>query len=190
MKKQLICFLFLAFSFSFVYGQEQPDTLAFDFYESTLGFATSEELATLFFTSALKRDSLNKFFSPVDVFLYMIARSGITDKEKAYKDVYFNFNKFEKERNLNTKSLLDNFDSHKMDSSNTKIDTVESKIQTLPGNNGRFKSADITIKFSSGNSKYTLLLEDCGRIKGKWFIMTPFILWMGKERGSSSGSKQ
>lgn len=189
MKKHFICFLFLTCSASFAYSQEQRDTLEFDFHESMLGFSSPEELATLFFNSALKRDSLNKYFSPVDIFLYMIARSAITDKEKAYKDTYYHFKKFEDERRLYTKSLLDNLDANKMDSSNTKIDTVEYTISDLPGHNGKFKSADITIKFSSHNSKYSLLLDDCGRIKGKWFIMTPYILWQGKEK-SSSGSNQ
>jgi len=181
MKKIIICFTFSSAVSWSANAQQQRDTIEFDFHEETIGFKSPKALATKFFNAALRKQDLNKYFGPLDVFLYMIARSGIKDKEKAYQGVYYNFNKFTEERNIYCKALLDNFDSNKMDSTNTKIDTVIYTVDTIPGQKGKFKSADIKIRFISNNTKYFIQLDDCGQIKGKWFIMTPYILWMGKD---------
>lgn len=183
MANRIICILLFSGVFSFASAQSQRDTASqFDFYEHMIGFNSPDELATLFFNAALKKDSLTKYFSPLEVFMYLIENSGVKDKEKAYTETYYHFRKFEANRSEYTTALLEHFDAEKMDSANTVIDTIEYKIEDIPGQNGKFKSADIKIKFSSNQTKYSIQLDDCGQVKGKWFIMTPFILWMGKEK--------
>ena len=181
-KKIIIFSFFISMLISFANGQSIPATASqYDFYEHMIGYNSPDELATLFFNAALKKDSLTKYYSPIEVFMYLIENSEVKDKEKAYQETYFLFRKFEESRREYITALLDHFYAEKMDSSNTVIDTIEYKIEDIPGQNGRFKSADIKIRFTSNQSKYSIQLDDCGQIKGKWFIMTPFILWLGKQ---------
>lgn len=152
----------------------------FDFDSSKMGCASPEDLGTVFFKTLQDGDSVQKLFANQDVFGYMITHAGRKNSDTGLLTVFHKWNEYEEQRNIYVRQLLDNIAANKIDMKNAKLVKVDYSVESIVGQEGKVNASDIEILFSHGAAKYSVLLDDCGQVKGKWFIMTPYILWNGK----------
>jgi hypothetical protein len=152
--------------------------LQYDFDTAGYGFDNPDALGRAFFEELRGARELRKFFSTIEVFNYMIALSDMKHGETARLAAGVHWQQFEAQREQYCKQLLDNLDNQGFDMA--LAEPVEIRYDVERVNDSSVMASDIEILFSLDGDLYSILLDDCGRVKGKWFLMTPFVLWQGK----------
>jgi len=155
----------------------QPKYLEYDFDTAGYGYDSPRQLGNAFFEELQGGRDLNKFFSTMQVYNYMIVQSDMGKAQTALAATEHYWKEFEAQREQYCRQLFDNIDSRHMDMSAAMLEDVRYEVQRV--NDTGTMASDIEILFRYGADTYSILLDDCGQVKGKWFLMTPFILWQG-----------
>ena len=170
---------------SFAHGQVlRHEYLKYDFDTTGFGYNDPVGLGNAFFTELQQGRNLVRFFSTIQVFNYMITLSDMRHEKTMMAATDFYWKEFEAQRDLYCQQLLDNLDSRNINMQEATLDDVKYDIQRV--NDTGVLASDIELIISYKETRYSVLLDDCGQVKGKWFLMTPFVLWQGKvgEAGS------
>ncbi|GEM_PF-3779512 len=161
----------------------------YDFDSSKVGFYTPDELGMAFFKELQGEREMKKLFSTKEVYYYMIHHAQMKHGQTVIAATDFYWNELEQQREQYCKQLLENIDSRKMDMKSATLQNIRSKVEKLDVKDEEVYASDIEIIFRYENALYSILLDDCGKVKGKWFVMTPFVLWQGQVSEKQANEK-
>lgn len=162
--------------------QTKDSTASYDFDAKTIGFANPKDLGQSFFESLKTgQEGLSKYFVTQSVYLYVISISKSGNKEQAIDSIKTRWKQFEDIMSYSCKGTYASIKAINLNLNNAVIDTIEYKIDDMPGFDGKLKASPVIIHFTVDKNHYALSLGDCGSVKEKWFIMTPYIKWLGQQ---------
>lgn len=164
----------------------------FDFDETKMGYNSPQQLADSFFVSLQRGEDLMKHFSTRHVFFYMINNAGRKNAGTALAATDAYWDEFVKLRQQYCRQLYDNLIANHIDPGKMHLDSVLFNTEDVAGQEGKLQAANIELIIGFNQKEYSVLLQDCGSVKGKWFVMAPFVFWQGEKsrNGLSSGKNQ
>jgi hypothetical protein len=166
----------------------RPEYLAYEFDTTGFGFDTPDQLGRAFFRELQTTRDLDRFFSTIEVYKYMVVHAGMKHGKTVLKATEYYWQQFESERRLYCRQLLDNLDSRQMDMTRAVLKDLRFDVERV--NDSDVMASDIELLFDYEGDTYSILLDDCGQVKGKWFLMTPYVLWQGKQSAPANEAGQ
>ncbi len=152
--------------------------LEVEFDTTGVGFESPGQLGLLFFRELQTTRNLDRFFSSIEVFRYMIVHADMKHGQTALKAAEYYWREFEADRDRYCRQLLDNLDRLGFHMSDATVSDILHQAERV--NDSDVMASDIEIIFDYEGDRYSILLDDCGKVRGKWFLMTPYVLWQGK----------